>query len=207
MIVDLHVRATYCHFIFFVEMETRKMFVFVVKRYAVREAKIGQYAVRNGGGGVTLNNNKFNTLIISAQSRILLLTLADPGGGAPGARPPPNGRGPMIFYAQNAIFSQFFRRSLRSRFFLSLILIEIWPKHAEIDFYFNPSTLSMIFYPPPVDKVHAPPKVKSWTRHWLMFIQIVYYVCDWHYMFVSKIVLICNKSLNSLLKCVYKLVC
>ena len=27
--------------------------------------------------------------------------LADPGGGAPGARPP-NGRGPMIFYAQNA---------------------------------------------------------------------------------------------------------
>jgi len=88
MIVDLHVRATYCHFIFFVEMETRKMFVFVVKRYAVREAKIGQYAVRNGGGGVTLNNNKFNTLIISAQSRILLLTLADPGGGAPGARPP-----------------------------------------------------------------------------------------------------------------------
>jgi len=35
-----------------------------------------------------------------------LLTLADPGG-APGARPP-NGRGPMIFYAQNAEFSQFF---------------------------------------------------------------------------------------------------
>jgi len=35
------------------------------------------------------------------------LSLADPGGGAPGARPP-NGRGPMIFYAQNAIFSHFF---------------------------------------------------------------------------------------------------
>ena len=29
------------------------------------------------------------------------------GGGAPGARPP-NGRRPMIFYAQNAIFSYFF---------------------------------------------------------------------------------------------------
>ena len=50
--------------------------------------------------------------------------LADPGG-APGARPPPNGRGPMIFYAQNAIFSHFF---LRSRLILSIILIEIWPK-------------------------------------------------------------------------------
>ena len=25
----------------------------------------------------------------------------------------------------------------------------------------------MIFYPPPVDKVHAPPKVKSWNRHWI----------------------------------------
>jgi len=37
--------------------------------------------------------------------------LADPEGGAPGARPP-NGRGTMIFYAQNANFSQFFLRSL-----------------------------------------------------------------------------------------------
>jgi len=55
----------------------------------------------------------------------MMMTLADPGGGAPGARPPPNGRGPMIFYAQNANFSHFFRRSLRSRFILSLILIEI----------------------------------------------------------------------------------
>ena len=56
-------------------METPKIVVFVVKRYAVREtekwryavckakigqyavckAKIGQYAVRKGGGGVTLN--------------------------------------------------------------------------------------------------------------------------------------------------------
>ena len=45
-------------------MEKPKMVVFVVKRYAVREAekwryavrkaKIGRYAVRKGGGGVTL---------------------------------------------------------------------------------------------------------------------------------------------------------
>jgi len=45
-------------------METPKMVVFVVKRYAVREAKkwryavreakIGRYAVRKGGGDVTL---------------------------------------------------------------------------------------------------------------------------------------------------------
>jgi len=32
-------------------METPKMVVFVVKRYAVRKAKIGRYAVRKGGGG------------------------------------------------------------------------------------------------------------------------------------------------------------
>jgi len=47
-------------------MKTPKMVVFVVKRYAVREAEkwryavrkaqIGRYAVRQGGGGVTLNN-------------------------------------------------------------------------------------------------------------------------------------------------------
>ena len=45
-------------------METPKMVVFVVKRYAVRKAKkrryavrnakIERYAVRKGGGGVTL---------------------------------------------------------------------------------------------------------------------------------------------------------
>jgi len=45
-----------------------KIVVFVVKRYAVheakkwrfavREAKIGRYAVRKGGGGVTLSNAK-----------------------------------------------------------------------------------------------------------------------------------------------------
>jgi len=35
--------------------------------------------------------------------------LADPGwGGGHTARAPLNGRGPMIFYAQNAIFPQYF---------------------------------------------------------------------------------------------------
>ena len=29
-------------------------------------------------------------------------------GGAPGAPPPPNDRGPMIFYAENANFPHFF---------------------------------------------------------------------------------------------------
>jgi len=51
-------------------------------------------------------------------------SLADPGGAHP-ARAPPNGREPMIFYAPNANFSHFFRRSLRSRFILSIFLIEI----------------------------------------------------------------------------------
>ena len=57
------------------------------------------------------------------------ITLADPGGGGRTRRaPPPNGRGPMILYAQNAKISQFFLRSLRSRFILDLILLEIWQK-------------------------------------------------------------------------------
>jgi len=53
------VHATYCHFIFFMSIETPKMFL-LLKRYAVcdakkmaicvRKAKIGQYAVRKGGG-------------------------------------------------------------------------------------------------------------------------------------------------------------
>jgi len=37
------------------------MVVFVVKRYAVREAKTWRYAVRKGGGGVTLTNSSFPT--------------------------------------------------------------------------------------------------------------------------------------------------
>ena len=76
--------------------------------------------------------------------------------------PPPNGRGLMILYAQNAIFSLFFRRSLRSRLILSIILIEIWPKHVFNCLLLQPSTLSVIVYPPPfVDKVHAPLPLRS----------------------------------------------
>ena len=48
------------------------------------------------------------------------MALADPGGGAPEARPPPYGRGPMIFYlfyAQNAnFFFIFFARFARETF-------------------------------------------------------------------------------------------
>ena len=55
--------------------------------------------------------------------------LADPGGG---------GADPWFFYAQNANFSQFF---FRSRLILSIILIEIWPKHAKKDFTSTSTTL------------------------------------------------------------------
>ena len=53
------------------------------------------------------------------------------GPGAPGAPPPPNGCGPIFFYAQNAILCHFF---LRSRLFLSIILN--MAKHAYIYIYF-----------------------------------------------------------------------
>ena len=83
-------------------------------------------------------------LLKTVNTKSILLSLAGPGGGvgAPGA-PPPNGRGPMIFYAQNAFFSQLFS---------SLF----WPKHAKNDLYYN---LQHFFYPlpSPFDKVHAPP--------------------------------------------------
>jgi len=46
------------------------------------------------------------TLAFARMNRIMSpFPLADPGGGAHPARAPPNGRGPMILYAQNAIFS------------------------------------------------------------------------------------------------------
>jgi len=63
---------------------------------------------------------------------IRYITSGSRGGGRT-----PNGRGPMIFYVQNANFSQFVLRSLRSSFILSIILIEIWPKHAKNNFNFN----------------------------------------------------------------------
>ena len=74
-------------------------------------------------------------------------------GGAHPARAPLTAADLWFFYAQNAKFSQFF---LRSRLILGLILLEIWQKNAKNDFLLQPSTLSIISYPPPVDKVHAP---------------------------------------------------
>jgi len=57
-------------------------------------------------------------------------SLADPGGGAqPEPSLPPNGR--MIFYAQNANFSQIYLRSIRSRLILGIILIKTWPIHVK----------------------------------------------------------------------------
>jgi len=64
--ITVHVHTTYCNFNFFMLMETPKMVVFVLKRYAVREAKKLRYAVRNAkidryavrkGGGATLINH------------------------------------------------------------------------------------------------------------------------------------------------------
>jgi len=78
----------------------------------------------------------YNSFILS--NLAYMCTLADPGGGAHPARAPANGRGPMMFYAQNAKFSSFFLRLLRSRFILSIILKEICQKHAKkMNFYFN----------------------------------------------------------------------
>ena len=59
-------------------------------------------------------------LLLNCSEFFIYNSLADPVGAHPARAPPPNGRGPMIFYAQNANFSQFFRRSLRSRFILSM---------------------------------------------------------------------------------------
>ena len=44
--------------------------------------------------------------------------------------PPPNGRGPMICVCPKRYFSHLFLCSLRSRLILTIILIEIWPQHA-----------------------------------------------------------------------------
>ena len=60
-------------------------------------------------------------------------SLADPGGA--------NDRGPMIFYAQNAIFFSIFLRSrviLRNIFYINVA--QTAPKHVKNDFYCNTST-------------------------------------------------------------------
>jgi len=59
----------------------------------------------------------------------------------------------MIFYAQNANFSHFFRRSLRSRFILSIILIEIWPNAKKLLLLQHVNTFN--------DFLHAPPPLRS----------------------------------------------
>ena len=53
----------------------------------------------------------------------------------------PNGRGPMIFLMPK---TRFFSIFLRSRLILSIILIEIKPKHATNEFYFNLQHFSML---------------------------------------------------------------
>ena len=57
---------------------------------------------------LTLNIEKYCYSCVNGLADLWCLrALADPGGAHP-ARAPPNGRGPMIFYAPNAIFSHFF---------------------------------------------------------------------------------------------------
>ena len=63
------------------------------------------------------------------------------GGGAPGAGLLT--AADLWFFYETLIFLNFF---LRSRLILSIILIEIWPKHAK---KWLTSTFSMIFCPPP----------------------------------------------------------
>ena len=67
------------------------------------------------------------------------ITLADPGGGR--TRPPrllQNGRGPMIFNAQNAQFPEVFF-TLNS--FLYQVYTQTWPKHANEILLHQRSTL------------------------------------------------------------------
>jgi len=53
--IIVHVHATYCHFYLLdVNGNAKNCLVFVLKRYAVRTARIGWYAVRKGEGDVTL---------------------------------------------------------------------------------------------------------------------------------------------------------
>ena len=61
----------------------------------------------------------------------MLWTLAEPGGRTRRAPPPLTTAAQWFFYAQNANFSV-------ARFTRDSFLVEIWPKHAKNDFYFNP---------------------------------------------------------------------
>jgi len=81
-------------------------------------------------------------------SSLLRVTLAYPGGN-----PPPNRRGPMIFYAPNAIFSFFC--SLCSRYsFLNTHRVRTCLNITSTVNTFNDISNT----PTPVDKVHDPPR-------------------------------------------------
>ena len=69
-----------------------------------------------------------------------------------------------FFMPKTLIFLIFF---LRSRLISSIILIDIWSKHAKKDFYFTSpfNTFNDILHPPPRWQSPRPPKVKSWIRH------------------------------------------
>ena len=76
-------------------------------------------------------------------------TLAEPKEEHPARAPPLTAADLWFFYAANAIFSQFSLATI-----LSIILIEIWPKHAKNEFYLNLQHNDIL-----------PPKAKSWIRH------------------------------------------
>ena len=63
----------------------------------------------------------------------LLFTLADPGGRTRRA-PPLTAANLRFFYVQNANFHNFFFARFARDWFLSIILIDIWQKHAKIWF-------------------------------------------------------------------------
>jgi len=59
---------------------------------------------------------------------LLMVTTSGSRGGRTRRAPPLTAADLWFFYAQNAIFSQFFLRSLPSRLILSISTMKIWPK-------------------------------------------------------------------------------
>jgi len=122
-----------------------------------------------------------------------ILTTSGSRGAHP-ARATPNGRGPMIVYAQNANFSHFFLPRFTCINFkhnfnrnMSNTL-----KH---DFYFNLQHYQWFSILPPVDKVNAPPpypQVKSWNRHCFNSIKYIIRTISWTSMSSTLV-----KSLNA----------
>ena len=55
-----------------------------------------------------LSNFRCSSNDLKRLKKVVICTSGSRGGGAHPARAPPNGRGPMIFYVQNANFSKFF---------------------------------------------------------------------------------------------------